>query len=90
MNISLTPELERLVAERVRGGRYGSASEVLREALRLLDERDRFRELRFQELRRDILLGVAELDRGDSKPLDLARIKAEGRRRIAKPRPRKR
>ena len=40
MNVSLTPELEKIVAERVSSGRYASASEVIRQALRLLEERD--------------------------------------------------
>lgn len=46
MNVSLTPELENLIHEKVRSGRYLSASEVVREALRLLEERDELRELR--------------------------------------------
>jgi antitoxin ParD1/3/4 len=41
MNVALTPELEKIVTERVVSGRYASASEVIAEALRLLDERDR-------------------------------------------------
>jgi antitoxin ParD1/3/4 len=45
MNVSLTPELEQLVIEKVRSGMYLSASEVVREALRLLQERDSLREL---------------------------------------------
>ena len=40
MNVSLTPELENLVNEKVRGGLYQTASEVVREALRLLKQRD--------------------------------------------------
>jgi antitoxin ParD1/3/4 len=40
MNVSLTPELEALVNEKVRSGLYGTASEVVREALRLLKQRD--------------------------------------------------
>ena len=40
MNVSLTPELEELVNEKVRGGLYQTASEVVREALRLLKQRD--------------------------------------------------
>lgn len=84
MNISLTPELEEVVARRVRSGRYGSASEVVRDALRLLEERDRLRELRFLELKRDVAAGVAELDRGQSRPLDMAAIKAAGRKLVRK------
>jgi putative addiction module CopG family antidote len=41
MNVSLTPELERSVAARVASGRYRSASEVVRAALRLLDKEER-------------------------------------------------
>ena len=84
MNISLTTQLEDLIARRVRSGRYGSASEVVRDALRLLEERDRLRDLRFLELRRDVAAGVAELDRGDSAPLDVSKIKAAGRKLLRK------
>ena len=84
MNVSLTPELEEVVALRVRSGRYGSASEAVREALRLLDERDRLRELRFRELKRDVAAGVIELDRGAATALDVAKIKAAGRKQLAK------
>ncbi len=40
MNVSLTPELEALVKEKIRGGLYQTASEVVRDALRLLKQRD--------------------------------------------------
>ena len=84
MNISLPAELEEVVDSRVRTGRYGSASEVVREALRLLEERDRLRDLRFLELQRDVAAGVAELDRGASTVLDVAKIKAAGRKLLRK------
>jgi antitoxin ParD1/3/4 len=41
LNVSLTPELTALIAAKIKTGRYRSASEVVRAALRLLDERDR-------------------------------------------------
>jgi len=50
MNIHLTPELEQLVHGKVQSGRYNSASEVVREALRLMEERD----LRKDEIRKKI------------------------------------
>jgi antitoxin ParD1/3/4 len=65
MNVSLTPELERLVHEKVSSGLYNSASEVVREALRLLQERDELRGLRFQELKREIAKGTEAADRGE-------------------------
>jgi len=61
MNVSLTPELEKLVSEEVKSGRYKSASEVVREGLRLI----RLREQRLQVLRREITKGVQSLERGE-------------------------
>jgi antitoxin ParD1/3/4 len=40
MNVSLTPHFEKLVQEMITSGRYGNASEVVREGLRLLEERE--------------------------------------------------
>jgi antitoxin ParD1/3/4 len=65
VNVSLTPELEELIQERVRSGRYTSASEVVREALRLLQDRDELRRLRMDELRAKIAAGIDSLDRGE-------------------------
>jgi len=80
MNISLTPQLEDLVKKKVETGLYGSASEVMREALRLLEERDRVHALRLEELRGEIKKG---LDSGAATPLDIGAIKARGRERLA-------
>lgn len=80
MNVSLTPHLEELVHQKVASGRYGSASEVLREALRLLEERDRVQALRLEELRADIRNGI---DSGPATPLDMEAIKTRGRQRLA-------
>ena len=59
MNVSLTPELERLVNEKVESGLYQTASEVVREALRLLKERDLARE----SVRADVQAGFSQLMR---------------------------
>jgi antitoxin ParD1/3/4 len=80
MNISLTPQLEKLVQDRVKSGRYTSASEVIREALRLMDERDRLLEAKFDQLRQDIREG---LDSGPAAPWDPEEIKRAGRARRA-------
>lgn len=65
MNVSLTPELEKLVQAKVDSGLYNSASEVIRESLRLLHERDKVREIRLEELRKEIQKGVKQIDQGD-------------------------
>ena len=65
MNVSLTPELEQLIQEKVESGKYSSVSEVIREGLRLLDERDRLRNERLAELKAKLRVGIEELDRGE-------------------------
>jgi len=75
MNVSLTPELEQLVAKKVESGRYTSASEVIREALRLLEEHDRLKELQFAEVKRKIDRGLQQLDEGLGVPADQARAR---------------
>lgn len=85
MNISLTPQLEKLVQDRVKSGRYTSASEVIREALRLLDTHDRALDEGLARLQADVEAGLRELDAGKSRPFDeeaLERIKQTGRARL--------
>jgi antitoxin ParD1/3/4 len=65
MNVSLTPELEKLVTRKVASGLYQSASEVIREGLRLLDDHDRLREIHLGEVRNKIQTGLDQLDRGE-------------------------
>jgi antitoxin ParD1/3/4 len=65
MNVSLTPELEELIRRKVESGMYGSASEVVREALRLLEERDQDRLAR---LKAAIAVAEAQVARGEGIP----------------------
>ena len=86
MNVSLTPELEKVITDRVASGRYHSASEVVREALRLLEQQDELYQARLEQLRKEIDIGIEQLDRGESGPFTantVRQIKARGRRRSA-------
>ena len=65
MNVSLTRELDKFVAAKVASGRYTSASEVVREALRLMEEQDRTRTARLEEFNRELKARIASLDRGE-------------------------
>ena len=64
MNVSLTQELVEFVNRKVQSGMYYSASEVIREGLRLLKDQDALREMRLQELRKEIAVGTEQADRG--------------------------
>jgi len=65
MNVSLTAELESYVQAKVDSGRYASASEVVREALRLLEQKEREREAALKEFQADLDRRLAALDRGE-------------------------
>ena len=60
MNVSLTPELEKFVAETVATGRYSSASEVVRASLRLMEEEERWKAY----ARSKIAKGLADVEAG--------------------------
>lgn len=83
MNVHLTPQLDALVRAKVESGLYNSASEVIREALRLLEEQDRLREIRREELRMALRVGVDQLDRGEGSPLDVEEVIERGRAKLA-------
>ena len=80
MDLSLSPELEELVRRKVKSGDYNSDSEVVAEALWLLDAMESFREIRLTQLRTEIQKG---LDSGPPSELDFGEIKAKGRKRLA-------
>jgi antitoxin ParD1/3/4 len=87
MNVSLTPELEKLVEEKVATGMYQTASEVVREALRLLHARDRYR---LEALGHEVRVGLEEIERGKFSDYDengmsslAADVKRRGRYRLA-------
>src|SRR5215213_8139140 len=83
MNVTLNPEFEELVNQKITSGVFNSASEVISEGLRLLKEQDELHRLRLEELKREIAKGIDSLDRGEGKPLNMEANKNEGRRRLA-------
>jgi antitoxin ParD1/3/4 len=80
MNVNLSPQLEDMVRQKVTSGLYTSASEVVREALRLMEEKDQLRAIKLEQLRQDIRDG---LNSGEPTPWDAEEIKREGRERLA-------
>ena len=80
MNVSLTPELEKYVSEKVESGLYHSASEVIREGLRLLKDQDALRKIRLHEVRQQIQEGM---NSGESQPLNVEDVVDRGRKRHA-------
>ncbi len=76
MNINLTPQLEQYIQQKVATGRYNNASEIIREALRLMEERDQERETKLAALRREIQQSI---DSGPAGELDMQEIKRQAR-----------
>jgi len=81
MNISLTSTLENYLRQKVESGMYHSTSEVVREALRLLENQDAMRSMKLNTLRNDIQAGIRSLDNGEGIEFDPEAIKKEARRR---------
>ena len=83
MNVSLTPQLEQFVNTKVGSGRYNSASEVVREALRLLEEHDRARAAQLGEFNQELGRRLDSLDRGEvvQPSVTLARLKKKSQER---------
>jgi len=81
MNVSLTPELDKFVAGKVESGRYNSASEVVREALRLLEEHDRARSVQLAAFNHELGARLVSLDHGESVKPETARKRLEQKSR---------
>lgn len=82
MNVSLTSELENFVKAKVATGMYNSVSEVMREALRMMEERDALQAVKLEALRHDINQGLMSIQQGKTQPLDIESLKAEGRSQL--------
>lgn len=80
MNVSLPPELEARVRQRVESGMYGSASEVIREALRLFEAYEQVKTAKLDSLRQDIAQGLNDAANSRVKEVDFASLKQQGRK----------
>jgi antitoxin ParD1/3/4 len=83
LNVSLPPELENRVRQHVASGLYGSASEVIREALRLFEAYQDVQAANRAALKADIAQGVADIASGQVHEVSLPHIKARGRAILA-------
>jgi antitoxin ParD1/3/4 len=75
MNVNLTAQLEEMIRRKVDSGMYNSASEVVRDALRLMDEKDRLRAAKLDQLRQEIQDGLSS---GPATTWDREEVKREG------------
>lgn len=87
MNVSLTPELDNWVHEKVKSGFYNSASEVVREGLRFLKEKEQQKEFLIKELRSELRLGIEQIETGLAEEFTaktVEKIKSSGRKKLGK------
>ena len=79
---SIGKHFEGLIERLIESGRYSTASEIMREGLRLVEEREERRKAKLEALRAEIQKGI---DSGPAEEVGdmFARIKAEGRKRLA-------
>ena len=79
LNISLPAALESRVREQVSSGMYGSASEVVREALRFFEAYQSVQAASLAALKSDIAWGLQDAQAGRVQSSDMAAIKDRGR-----------
>ena len=88
MNVNLGSTFDQFVADLLKTGHYQSQSEILREGLRLLKDREDLKQLRLAELRKEIAIGIASADRGEfvdgPAAFDRIRQRTAERKRLAK------
>ena len=91
MNVSLTPELEKYIQKQVSSQRYQTASEVVRQAIRMMQQTEVYDQARLEALRQDVQIGLDDIERGDyieirnekDQQALFDRITREGRARLA-------
>ncbi|MFA6567474.1 MAG: type II toxin-antitoxin system ParD family antitoxin [Victivallales bacterium] len=87
MNVSLTSELDSWVHGKVKNGFYNSSSEVVRESLRLLMDRDQQKQILLTELKSELRLGLRQMETGLSEEFTgktVSGIKSSGRNKLVK------
>jgi len=85
MQISLTPRMWQWISEKVGSGLYSSSDEVILEGLRLLMRQEEQRQAMIEDLHKEILVGVRQLDSGNAVVFDqslVENVKENGRNRL--------
>ena len=85
MKISLTPRMGQWISEKVGSGLYSSSDEVILEGLRLLMRQEEQRQAMIEDLHKEILVGVRQLDSGNAVVFDqllVENVKEKGRNRL--------
>lgn len=80
MHVSLTEKLEKIVREKVSSGLYNNASEVIREALRLMLKSDEVESLKLERLREAVAIGAEQAERGEFVKQTVSEIAVEAKR----------
>jgi antitoxin ParD1/3/4 len=83
-------EFRSYIESKIHSGQFNSGTEVIAGALKLMRDEERLGDPDLVELRREIAVGLKDLDNGLIEPWDIEALKAEGRRLLASRRSRKR
>jgi len=84
MSIALGLEQEQFIHKKLETGKYRSADEVIFEAFRLLEERDRHYEQWLQDARQKVQAGLEQLDRGEGIDGEVVMARSREKIRIAR------
>jgi antitoxin ParD1/3/4 len=79
LHVTLRDEDRQFLERALKSGRYATESEVVSDAIAELRVREELREARLSEIRRQVLIGLEQLDEGAGAEWNLEEIKAKGR-----------
>lgn len=82
MTIALSSEMEEIVKAQVQSGQFNSSGEVIRAGLQLPQEQNTLRQIRLEQLRKDLMVGIEQAERGEVAPLDVEDIIRRGMQKL--------
>ena len=83
ITVALPADLEEYVNAKVQSGQFNSSGEIIRAGIQLLQEQDMLRQIKLEQLSKDIAIGIEAADRGEVAPLDVEAIIAGGQKLLA-------
>ena len=82
ITVAFSADLEEYVKAQVQSGQFNSSREVIRAGLQLLQAQNTLRQIKLEQLRKDLMVGIEQAERGEVAPLDVEDIIRRGMQQL--------